>query len=156
MESSAPRKRVFAVASQGGHWVQLMRIVPAFRDKYDMMFCSTKTDYANVVGSDRFVVIKDYTRHNAWRILSVFTTAFKAMRRFRPNVILTTGSGPAIAVILAGKLLGVKSIWIDSVANAEHLSLSGRIARRIATRVYSQWPNVAQKSGVRYAGNIFG
>ncbi len=155
MESTAPRKRVFAVASQGGHWVQLMRIVPAFGNRYEMMFCSTKPDYANVVGNDRFVVIKDYTRHSAWRILSVFSTAFKAMRRFRPDVILTTGSGPAIAVILAGKLLGVKSIWIDSVANAEHMSLSGRIARHVATRVYSQWPNVAKNSGVRFAGNIF-
>ncbi|MDE6309457.1 MAG: oligosaccharide biosynthesis protein Alg14 [Muribaculaceae bacterium] len=156
MESSTPRKRVFAMASQGGHWVQLMRIVPAFGDRYELMFCSTKADYASVVGSDRFVVTKHYTRRTAWRMLPVFVSAYKTIRRFRPDVILTTGAAPAIAVILAGKLLGVKSIWIDSVANAEHLSLSGRIARRIATRVYSQWPNIAKNSGVRYAGNIFG
>lgn len=152
---AAPRKRVFAVASKGGHWVQLMRVVPPIADRYDIMFCSTKADYANVVGQQRFVAIKDYTRRTAWRIFSVFGTSFKAMRRFRPDVILTTGSGPAIAVILAGKLLGVKSIWIDSVANAQHMSLSGRIARRIASRVYTQWPHLAT-GRVRYAGNIFG
>ncbi len=155
MQPQERRKRIFAVSSKGGHWVQLMRIVPAFGDRYDLMYCSTKADYANVVGTDNFVAIKDYTRHTAWRIFPVFTTAFKALRRFRPDVILTTGSGPAIAVILAGRLLGIKSIWIDSMANAQHMSLSGRIARRIASRVYTQWPHLAT-GRVRHAGNIFG
>lgn len=152
--SEGQRKRVFAVASKGGHWVQLMRITPALEGRYELMFCSTKADYASAVGNHRFVTVKDYTRHTAWRIFSVFGTAYKALREYKPDVILTTGSGPAIAVILAGKLLGVKSIWIDSVANAEHMSISGRIAKRIASRVYTQWPHLAG-GRVNYAGNIF-
>jgi len=55
---------------------------------------------------------------------------------------------------LAGKLLGRKTIWIDSIANVNHLSLSGRIAAIFVSRVYTQWQHLSTEK-INYAGDIF-
>ena len=46
--SNSPRRRVLAVASGGGHWVQLMRLRPAFE--------GTDIHYATVDPSARAMV----------------------------------------------------------------------------------------------------
>jgi UDP-N-acetylglucosamine:LPS N-acetylglucosamine transferase len=68
-------------------------------------------------------------------------------------VIVTTGAAPGLFGIFIGKVLGVKTIWIDSIANVEKLSLSGKIASRMADRVYTQWEHLATPK-IIYAGNI--
>ena len=64
-------------------------------------------------------------------------------------------AAPGLVCVLAGWLLRYKTIWVDSIANAEHLSASGRIARRFASRVYTQWPDLAQEDIV-FAGTVWG
>ena len=39
--------------------------------------------------------------------------------RHRPDVIVTTGAAPGYFALRFGKLLGARTIWIDSMANAE-------------------------------------
>ena len=47
------------------------------------------------------------------------------------------------------------SSWIDSIADTVKLSLSGRIIRRFASLVLTQWPEVAEKfESVEYAGRL--
>jgi hypothetical protein len=45
-------------------------------------------------------------------------------------------------------------LWIDSIANSERLSSSGRLAKKIAHRVVSQWPEVAEREGVACWGAV--
>jgi len=46
-------------------------------------------------------------------------------------------------------------IWVDSIANAEKLSMSGRMIRPFADVILSQWPDVAAKyPKVEYAGEL--
>jgi hypothetical protein len=57
-------------------------------------------------------------------------------------------------LVLFGRLYGARTLWIDSVANCERLSTSGRIARLIAHRVVSQWEDVAEREGVGHWGSV--
>ena len=45
--------------------------------------------------------------------------------RLRPDVVITTGAAPGYFAVRIGKLLGARVVWVDSIANAEELSLSG-------------------------------
>ena len=71
----------------------------------------------------------------------------------RPGVIITTGAAPGLMGIIIGRIFGAKTIWIDSIANVEKLSLSGRIAVKIADRVYTQWSHLSTNRVV-YSGNL--
>ena len=47
-----------------------------------------------------------------------------------------------------------KTIWIDSIANCERLSSSGRRARRVAHQWLTQWPDLARPEGPHYWGAV--
>jgi hypothetical protein len=61
---------------------------------------------------------------------------------------------PGLVGIAIARLFGVQTLWIDSVANAEVLSASGKLARRIAHTTVSQWEHVAAQEGVGFQGRI--
>jgi hypothetical protein len=59
-----------------------------------------------------------------------------------------------LAFVLLARLIGARTLWIDSIANSERLSSSGRLAKKIAHRVVSQWPEVAEHEGVAFWGAV--
>ena len=73
--------------------------------------------------------------------------------RERPHVVISTGAAPGYLALRAGKLLGARTIWIDSVANVEELSLSGRMSSSVADLCLTQWPHLAD-GDVGYAGAV--
>lgn len=148
-------KRVLAVSSIGGHWIQLLRISKPLEKRFDVTYMCTHDKCATMVERHKFYKIQDFSRWNAYKLLPALFRAVKVLRIVKPDAVITTGAAPGLVCILAAKMLGIKSIWIDSVANVEHLSGSGRIACKIADVIYTQWPNLATNNIV-YAGNIFG
>ena len=147
-------KKIFAVASIGGHWKQLLRITKPLEERYEVVYASTHPRCATMIGGHGFYVVSDFSRKDAWRLLPSFFRFLRILWREHPAAVLTTGAAPGVVCLLAAWLLHCKTIWVDSIANAEHLSASGRIARRFASRVYTQWPGLAQ-SDVLYSGSVF-
>ena len=148
-------KKVFAVASIGGHWIQLLRIAKPMEEKYEMVYLCTHPKCETMVEGNKFHLISDYSRWDAWKMIPSFFQLLRIVRKEKPDAIITTGAAPGLMCLLAGKILGKKTIWIDSIANVQHLSASGRIAAKFATRVYTQWKDLATDKIV-FAGNILG
>lgn len=148
-------KKVFAAASIGGHWKQLLRITKPLEERFEVVYASTHPKCATMTDGATFYLMSDFSRKDAWRVLPAFFRLLCIIWREHPDAILTTGAAPGLVCILAGWLLRRKTIWVDSTANAVHLSASGRMARHFASRVYTQWPDLA-RDGVLYAGNVWG
>jgi UDP-N-acetylglucosamine:LPS N-acetylglucosamine transferase len=148
-------KKVMAVASIGGHWIQLLRIARPMEEHYEMVYVSTHPKCATMVEGQRFHQTADFSRSDAWKLIPSFFKAVKTVWREKPDAIITTGAAPGLVFLMVGKLLGIKTIWIDSIANAEHLSASGRMASRFASRTYTQWKDLATEK-IQFAGNVFG
>jgi hypothetical protein len=68
-------------------------------------------------------------------------------------VVVSTGAAPGYIAIRLGKLLGARTVWIDSVANVEELSLSGRMVSGRADLCLTQWPHLAS-GPVAYMGTV--
>ena len=147
------RKRVLAVASGGGHWVQLMRLKPAF-EGFDTAYVSRAAYSAADVPGARFYTIGDASRHQRLAFLRVILQAFWILLRERPVVVVTTGAAPGLVMLALGKrLFGCRTIWIDSIANVERLSGSGVLAKRFADVRLTQWPGLAL-DGVEHWGAV--
>jgi UDP-N-acetylglucosamine:LPS N-acetylglucosamine transferase len=76
------------------------------------------------------------------------------MRKERPDVVISTGAAPGLLGLILGRLFGAKAIWIDSVANSEKLSMSGKIAGYVADLWITQWSHLSSKSGPRHFGSV--
>lgn len=147
------KPRLLAIASGGGHWVQLMRLRPAF-DAFETSYVSMFDGYADMVDGARFHTVPDASRFDVKSFAPVFARAVRIMARERPAAIVTTGSAPMLAFILLGRMTGRRTLWIDSIANSERMSSSGRLAKRIAHKVVSQWPEVAAREDVECWGRV--
>jgi UDP-N-acetylglucosamine:LPS N-acetylglucosamine transferase len=148
-------KKILAVASIGGHWIQLLRIVQPLEQYYEVVYMSTHTKCETMVGKSKFHRLPDFSRWNAWRMLPASLEVFAVVFREKPSAIITTGAAPGLLTIFIGRLLGIKTIWVDSVANAQTMSACGRLACKFSNLVYTQWQDLAT-GRVLYAGNIFG
>lgn len=143
---------VLAVASAGGHWVQLRRLQPAFGGTR-VSWLSTQADYGRELGEPLHVV----TDANQWQKMALarmFLEVLWVVLRLRPDVIVTTGAAPGFAALLWGRLLGARTIWIDSIANSETLSGSGAQAGRVAHVWLTQWEHLARPEGPHYWGAV--
>jgi UDP-N-acetylglucosamine:LPS N-acetylglucosamine transferase len=147
------RKKLLAVASGGGHWVELLRLVPAFSE-CEIVFMTVNPEYRLDVPHHKFYTIFDATRWTRMRLVRAASQMFWLCCKERPDVIVSTGAAPGYLAIRIGKLLGARTIWLDSIANAEELSLSGAMAGRYADLWLTQWPHLAREGGPQYRGAV--
>lgn len=158
--SAAPT--ILAVASGGGHWVQLLRLRPAW--------AGCTAHYATTDAGQRAMLTAElrktgetlagfhlFPEANRWqklRLLRQLATLAVILIRVRPDAVISTGAAPGYFALRLGRMLGAKTIWVDSIANAEELSLAGQKAGRHADLWLTQWPEVARPAGPFFAGSV--
>ena len=153
MRFKARQRKVLVVASEGGHWVQLMRLKPAF-DKYQTVYASTNIGLKDAYELKKFILIRDA---NLTKKVALFISAFETLLlvwKIRPTHVISTGAAPGFLCVAWGKIFGAKTIWLDSIANAEEMSAAGRKAKYFSDLWLTQWPELATKDGPAYAGRV--
>lgn len=143
--------RVLAVASAGGHLTQLLLSLTDAQDSMDIQFATTKPSFApkGITAHE----LPDFSRENVWLAMAGYKAVKRLIASLEPHVIITTGAAPGLIALIAGRRMGIKTIWVDSCANYERLSLSGRIASYTADLVLTQWPHLASPT-VSYRGSV--
>lgn len=145
--------KILAISSQGGHWIQLKRLLPAFEDS-ELVLVSTFDSTPSLNNyKAKYYSVTDASRWNKLRLIKqAFQVGWLVLKE-RPDKIITTGASVGVWAILAGKFTKSKTIWIDSIANFEKLSLSGKIVKSFATYHLTQWPHLAENK-TTYKGSV--
>lgn len=147
------KKKILAVSSGGGHWVELIRIAPAFEGN-DVAFATVDETYRSEAGSARFYTVRDVTRWNKWRWVQTFAKLIWIMLCERPDVVVSTGALPGYFALRLAKWFGARTIWLDSIANVDELSMSGKKIGKHADLWLTQWPHLARPNGPAYRGTV--
>lgn len=145
------QKKILAVSSSGGHWVQLMRLRPAWdgcTTSYLTTEAAYKTDVLNYASERGLQTPAFYTTVLAsrWSKLKLLRQLFEVMYvvlRVRPNIIISTGASLGFFAFKIGQLIGAKTIWVDSIANVEQISLTGEKVKNCSDVWLTQWPHLA-------------
>lgn len=147
------KKKVMAVASGGGHWVQLLRLRPAFEGS-QMIYVTVEPSAKVDIVDGGFYAIREGGRNSPFRLFISVLQLFFLIVRLRPDVVISTGAAPGYFAIRIGKMLGAKTIWVDSVANTQKLSMAGAMVERYADLWLTQWPHLSKKNGPSYFGSV--
>ena len=153
-------RRVLAVASGGGHWVQLRRIAPAF-EEHDLRYVTVNETYRADVPDRPLYLVRDSTRWDKLGMLQLGLQMLWIFVRVRPHVVVSTGAAPGCLAIFLGRVFGARTIWLDSIANVDEISMSGRLVRRAAGLWLTQWSHLStpddDAAGMtpEYAGRVF-
>jgi hypothetical protein len=145
--------KILAVASGGGHWVQLHRMAPAFVG-FDVVYVTVHPEYRLQVPDSKFYCVNDATR---WSKLALVVQALRIawiIGKERPEVVISTGAAPGYFAVRFGRLFRARTVWIDSMANIEEMSMSGSHVGRHADLWLTQWPHLAKAGGPQYGGSV--
>lgn len=146
-------QKILAVASGGGHWVQLLRLRPAFAS-CDIAYVTVQEAYKSQLDEGRFYSVTDATRWSRWDLIKMLAQVTWIVIKERPNIVVSTGAAPGVVALRVGKWLGARTIWVDSIANVEQMSMSGRRVQKFADLWLTQWPDVAAAEGCSYKGAV--
>jgi UDP-N-acetylglucosamine:LPS N-acetylglucosamine transferase len=147
-------RKVMAVASGGGHWVELRRLMPAFAGA-EVVYVSTEPLADADLAPARYYAVRNVTRKNRLGFAVIVGQIWRVLRAERPELVITTGAAPGLVALLLAKLVcGSRTVWIDTVANSEKMTLSGRLARPVADAWLVQWPHLARPEGPHYWGAV--
>lgn len=149
---------VMFACNQGGHFSQMMALNELF-GKYDSVLVTDNVratkempslknvghiEYSQAMAEGR-IKLKSQSASRLDRIgdyIKLFKECRTIWKLYRPKVIVSTGSNIAVPLFLVGKLHGSKIIFIETRAKVYARSLTGILVRRIADKIYVQWPEM--------------
>ncbi len=133
--------KICIVSSCGGHLTEVRALRPAYSAHEHFYVLNDRIPLPDdMVGRTYFI------RHaeRDWRVVLNVFEALRILVRERPNLILSTGAGPVVPFALVGKLLGIPTLFVETIARITRPSLTGRIMYRLADRFVFQWPSLAR------------
>jgi len=68
--------------------------------------------------------------------------------------VISTGAAPGYIALRFARLAKAKTVWLDSIANVDQLSLSGLKIGRYADLWLTQWPHLVRPEGPHYGGSV--
>lgn len=140
-------KKVIFISSTGGHFNELTQLKPLFK-KYDSYIITEKTKSTKSLKSkyDNIFFLVYGTKEHWWTYIFKFAyNFFKSLIIFikiKPDVIVTTGAHTAVSMCYIAKMFRKKVIFIESFANSDTKTLSGRLVYPIADVFIVQWESM--------------
>lgn len=147
------RPVVLAVSSSGGHWIQMQRLAPAFSGAV-VHYATTDPTAVDQTGGNRVHVFPDANKDTPLQLALCAARLAMIVLCVRPDVVISTGAAGGFLAIRMARIIGARTMFIDSIANARELSISARLSLGVADRVLSQWPRVAELTGAEYRGAV--
>lgn len=155
-------KKVLFISSTGGHLNELMQLKPLF-EKYNYHIITEK-DKANLSLKEEYGERIDYLPYGTRS--KIFTYIFKYFYlclktiylyiKIRPKYIITTGTHTAGPMCYLGKIFGSKIIYIETIANVNRKTATGKLIYPIADLFIVQWKEMLEVyPKAIYGGSIY-
>ena len=133
--------------------MQLIRLIQAVEGQ-DLIYVTTDAKIQEQVVAKSFYVVPKADRLNKIKIIKLACKMLWVLIATRPDVVISTGALPGFFALYFGKKMRAKTIWLDSIANSEQLSLSGQKVGKYADLWLTQWEHLARPEGPYYWGNV--
>lgn len=147
--------RICLAASAGGHTNQLLKMEKGWREHETFWITTSDVVAEKLQKYGKCYVVRECNRQMPLKVIALLMRCLKVILSERPDVVISTGAAVGCIMCFLGKLLGAKVIWVDSIANVERISLSGRMVRHIADLFLVQWSELTWRySNVEYAGAV--
>ncbi|WP_016778718.1 PssD/Cps14F family polysaccharide biosynthesis glycosyltransferase [Anaerophaga thermohalophila] len=155
------KRKVLFVSSAGGHLEQLLQFEPLF-SKYEYLIATEKVAY-NLDLKEKFNVAFLKKREGGRGIrfwLDFFRNSIEAfflIMKFRPDIVISTGSYIAIPFFFFGKIFQARTIFLLSYARVKSHAKSADIAYFFSDVFIVQWDSAKDlyKKAIYLGGGIY-
>jgi UDP-N-acetylglucosamine--N-acetylmuramyl-(pentapeptide) pyrophosphoryl-undecaprenol N-acetylglucosamine transferase len=128
--------------SPGGHLDVLERLRPAIADR-DVVWATAAGGRAGML-RERGEAVEELPLfgRNPLRLLGNAARAAALLRRVRPRLVVSSGAGLVVPLCVLARLMGVRIVFMETMARVTGPSMSGRVLSRLASSVLVQWPEM--------------
>lgn len=151
---------VMFAASVGGHYKELMGLKELFprynsilvtdnravTNQPEIMNCFQSIDFPDAMYERRKRSAGRKAEGTRWQAISAYLKMFRQcvriIRKYKPAVIISTGSYIAVPLFWWGKLHGSRLIFIESNAMVYSKTTTGKLVGWISDKVIVQWPEM--------------
>jgi UDP-N-acetylglucosamine:LPS N-acetylglucosamine transferase len=130
------------VASNGGHLLQLLQLADLWPPEQRHWVTFEGSDTLSLLAGERVTWAHCPTNRNIPNFIRNLRLALPLVRRRNIQAIVTTGAGVGVPFAIAGRLLGVNVVYVESLARITSPSLTGRLIYPFADTFIVQWPGV--------------
>lgn len=156
------KKRVLFISSTGGHLKELLQLKPLF-SKYDSYIITEKTkstlNLKKEYGKKCGYLIFGSKEHIITYPFKLFANCFISLYyfiKFKPKYIVTTGAHTAGPMCCLGKIFRSKIIYIETMANINNKTITGKLIYPMADLFIVQWESMLKfYPKAIYGGFIF-
>ena len=154
--------KVLFISSTGGHLTEMMQLKGLFK-KYDYYIITEKTK-SNLYLKDEyrgrvsFLVYgtKDHLFSYIFKFLYNIIKTVILYFKVSPDYIITTGTHTAGPMCYLGKIFGSKIIYVETFANINTKTITGKLIYPIADYFVVQWESMLKLyPKAEYGGWIF-
>lgn len=124
--------RVLLVTSSGGHF-QLMRTLARYWQSFPNRLWATFENKTTrtMLENEAVVWAHSPTNRNIPNLIRNNLLAYRTIRSYKPDIILSTGAGVSVPFLFHGKLMGCQTVFVESITRVRDLSLSAKILQRL-------------------------
>lgn len=150
---------LLAISSPGGHWIQLNRLSVGLEERYRVVYAMpaglfTSTSLSEREPTRKVYSVMDVSADDKWRLIPCALQVLYILLKERPKAILSTGAAPGAVAIWLGSFLGIRTIWVDSIANVKQISRAGKLAQKRADVFLTQWEQLSDGQAIQYKGAV--
>lgn len=140
------RMKVAFAASSGGHYEQLLRLLPLMKE-CDSFVVTERTKYGAKTPGEKTYYMRQVNRREVTFIPRMIANAISScgiVLREHPDAVICTGVLAMIPLCLLVKLCGGRLVYIESFAKISSPTLTGKLLYRFADRFYVQWETMRE------------
>ncbi len=132
--------KALLVCSPGGHLAQLHQL-RSWWDKHDRTWVTFAHPQAeSLLVGERVIPAFSPTTRNIPNALRNLRLAITVIRAERPDVVISDGAGLAFPFFIMGRLLGVRTVYLEVYDRISRSTLTGRLCYPLADLFLLQWP----------------
>ncbi|MBS3795659.1 MAG: hypothetical protein KGY80_12215 [Candidatus Thorarchaeota archaeon] len=158
-------RKIAVVLGRGGHTAQTFSLVDLLGERFEYVYLigilDSLTPKKIRLDGLIFPVLPPRLLPQDSKILSALRTVVTLILSFlylviaRPVAAISCGTGMTVPIFLAARLLGIPTVFIESMSRVEDLSITGRFLLNRTDLFMVQWPQLADKlEGVVYGGQL--
>lgn len=134
------RYRILLVSSSGGVLLDLLALRPWW-ERHDAAWIAVRAaDTEVALAGQRVHWQPELSTRTRLRLLPAAVRAVRILLRERPDVVVSAGTGVAVGVFAAARLLRVPALWLETLNMTGSSGAAARICSRLSAAVLVQRP----------------
>ena len=137
--STDARPRALLVGSAGGHLLQLYRLRHWWEGVDRRWVTFDKPDSRSILSGEVVLAAFHPTTRNLPNLIRNTALAWRVLRRWSPDVVISTGAGVAFPFFLFAKILGIRTVYVEVYDRVDLPTMTGRLCHPLSDLFLLQW-----------------